>query len=95
MILCIDTSGSMQGMPETIAKAVALFMASKAREKKRSCYLINFSTGLATLDLAGEWGMDTLMGFLGMSFHGAPTWRRLWIRLYRSCRRTPTGTQTR
>ena len=70
MILCIDTSGSMQGMPETIAKAVALFMASKAREKKRSCYLINFSTGLATLDLAGEWGMDTLMGFLGMSFHG-------------------------
>lgn len=70
MILCIDTSGSMQGTPETIAKAVTLFMASKAREQERSCYLINFSTGLETLDLNGEWGMDTLMGFLGMSFHG-------------------------
>lgn len=70
MILCIDTSGSMKGTPETIAKAVTLFMASKAREQKRSCYVINFSTELETLDLNGEWEMDTLLSFLAKSFHG-------------------------
>jgi len=36
MIICVDTSGSMSGSPETVAKAVTLFMASKAREPKTS-----------------------------------------------------------
>ncbi|MEH6387439.1 MAG: VWA domain-containing protein [Pseudomonas profundi] len=70
MVICIDTSGSMSGMPETIAKAVALFMASKAREKKRACYLINFSTGIETLDLGESFGMKSLLSFLKKSFHG-------------------------
>ncbi|SIS98692.1 VWA domain-containing protein [Insolitispirillum peregrinum] len=70
MVICIDTSGSMNGMPETIAKAVALFLATKAREQKRPCYLINFSTGIHTLDLGGDFGMDGLIRFLQMSFHG-------------------------
>ena len=70
MVICIDTSGSMSGIPETIAKAVALFMAAKAREQKRPCYLINFSTGVETLDLVGDMGMEALMSFLKMSFHG-------------------------
>tara|TARA_R110000868_G_scaffold165711_1_gene399317 strand:+ start:230 stop:1720 length:1491 start_codon:yes stop_codon:yes gene_type:complete len=70
MVICIDTSGSMSGMPETIAKAVTLFMASKAREKKRACYLINFSTGIETLDLGQSFGMKSLLSFLKKSFHG-------------------------
>ncbi|MDO9478476.1 MAG: VWA domain-containing protein, partial [Pseudohongiella sp.] len=70
MVICIDTSGSMSGMPETIAKAVALFMASKAREKQRPCYLINFSTGIETLDLGESFGMKSLITFLKKSFHG-------------------------
>lgn len=70
MVICIDTSGSMNGMPETVAKAVALFLATKAREQKRPCYLINFSTGIYTLDLGAEFGMEALLHFLGMSFHG-------------------------
>lgn len=70
MVICVDTSGSMSGMPETVAKAVALFMAGKARQQKRACYLINFSTGIETLDLANELGMETLISFLGQSFHG-------------------------
>lgn len=70
MVICIDTSGSMSGMPETIAKAVTLFMASKAREKKRDCYLINFSTGIETLDLGQSFGMKSLLSFLKKSFHG-------------------------
>jgi len=70
MVICIDTSGSMNGMPETVAKAVALFLAARARESKRSCYLINFSTTIETLDLNGKVGIADLLRFLGMSFHG-------------------------
>lgn len=70
MVICVDTSGSMSGMPETVAKAVALFIASKARQQKRACYLINFSTGIETLDLGNDLGMEALIKFLSMSFHG-------------------------
>ena len=70
MVVCIDTSGSMNGAPETVAKAVALFMATKAKEQKRPCYLINFSTNIDTLDFSADVGMEALMRFLQMSFHG-------------------------
>jgi uncharacterized protein with von Willebrand factor type A (vWA) domain len=70
MVICVDTSGSMRGMPETIAKAVALFISAKAREQKRPCYLINFSTGIQTLELSDDMGMVALIDFLKMSFHG-------------------------
>lgn len=68
MILCVDTSGSMSGTPETIAKAIALFMAQRAMEANRKCYLINFSVGINTLDLSPPNGLFELMKFLQMSF---------------------------
>lgn len=70
LILCVDTSGSMSGMPETIAKAVTLYMSLKAKEQKRACYLINFSTTISTLDFSGDMTMSSLLDFLKMSFHG-------------------------
>lgn len=70
MILCIDTSGSMHGEPENIAKAMALFLANKAWQQDRACYLINFSTGIETLDLSGSGGLSSLIRFLSSSFHG-------------------------
>ena len=70
MILCVDTSGSMMGQPETVAKAVALYLASKAKEENRECYLINFSTGISTLDFSGSDGLPSLIKFLSSSFHG-------------------------
>jgi uncharacterized protein with von Willebrand factor type A (vWA) domain len=70
IIVCIDTSGSMQGAPETIAKALTLLMVLKAKNENRSCYLINFSTQIETLDLSGEFLFDTLMLFLQKSFYG-------------------------
>ena len=54
IIVCVDTSGSMTGSPETIAKAVTLFMATRAVSQKRNCLLINFSTGIEVLDLSGQ-----------------------------------------
>ncbi len=70
MILCVDTSGSMHGTPESIAKAMALFLSSKAKEQNRPCYLINFSTGITTFELTGNEGLGSLIRFLSQSFYG-------------------------
>ena len=42
IIVCIDTSGSMRGAPETIAKAVVLQALRTARQERRGCLLIAF-----------------------------------------------------
>jgi uncharacterized protein with von Willebrand factor type A (vWA) domain len=70
MVICVDTSGSMEGMPETVAKAVALFLTAKARSQQRACHVLNFSTTLQSLDLSADGGMAAFMDFLQMSFHG-------------------------
>lgn len=70
MILCIDTSGSMNGSPETIAKAIALYLSTRAKSQKRDCFLINFSTNIETFDLSSDTGLEQLLTFLGRSFHG-------------------------
>lgn len=70
IIICVDTSSSMTGNPEYIAKALSLFLATKANTQKRACYLINFSMGIETMELSGKGGMEKLMQFLEMSFGG-------------------------
>lgn len=70
MILCVDTSGSMQGLPENIAKAMALHLANKAKSEKRDCFIINFSTGIETFEINEKTGIADLIGFLRQSFHG-------------------------
>ena len=70
IIICVDTSGSMEGSPETVAKAVTLFMATRAISQKRDCLLINFSTGIETLDLSGQIGIAKVIEFLQRSFCG-------------------------
>ena len=42
IILAVDTSGSMQGAPENIAKAVVLEALRTAHREKRGCLLIAF-----------------------------------------------------
>ena len=70
MIICVDTSGSMTGEPENVAKAITLALAMKSIEQKRSCYLISFSTAIETRDLSKQRGLPELLDFLQMSFHG-------------------------
>jgi uncharacterized protein with von Willebrand factor type A (vWA) domain len=70
IIICVDTSGSMSGPPENIAKALTLTLSARAVAQKRKCYLINFSTGIETIDLSPPKGMNDLIAFLKMSFHG-------------------------
>ncbi len=70
-IICIDTSGSMEGLPEQIAKVLCFAILKMASKEQRRCFLISFSVGIKTinlLDLANS--MDEIVKFLSMSFHG-------------------------
>jgi len=73
IILCLDTSGSMQGAPERIAKAVAIAALRAAHEAGRGCRLIAFGGPgeLVERDLGTDAaGLQALMDLMGQSFDG-------------------------
>ena len=73
MILCVDTSGSMRGAPENIAKAVVLEALRSAHREKRGCRLIAFGGPgeLLERDLgAGRDGVRSLLDLMGQGFDG-------------------------
>ena len=70
MIVCLDTSGSMNGQPELISKAICLYLSIRALKEKRAMYLVNFSTNLTALNLQRNSALDDVIHFLGQSFHG-------------------------
>lgn len=73
IIVCLDTSGSMAGLPEQVAKALTLEAVRRAAEEKRLCQLYAFSgpsdlrAHTLSLDPAG---LVALLDFLTSSFHG-------------------------
>ena len=70
-ILVIDSSGSMQGTPERIAKIIAFILAKSAFISKRKVFLINFSTEIECTEIGGITGdIKELLNFLSMSFYG-------------------------
>jgi uncharacterized protein with von Willebrand factor type A (vWA) domain len=71
-ILCLDTSGSMRGAPELIAKAVAIAAVRAARVSGRGCRLIAFGGPgeLLERDLAGPGGLQALLDLMGQGFDG-------------------------
>lgn len=70
-IICIDTSGSMFGEPERVAKAITFAILQIAMETDRKAFLISFSSDIQVTELTNiEGQMDKLMDFLRMSFHG-------------------------
>ena len=73
IIVCLDTSGSMHGIPETVAKAIILEAMRLAHAEGRDCLLYAFSghgdVVEHDLDLSPA-GIEGLCSFLCMSFHG-------------------------
>jgi len=73
IILCLDTSGSMQGAPETCAKALTFECVHLAHTQGRRCCLYAFSTGTCLqeleLDLSPD-GLSKVFEFLQSAFHG-------------------------
>ncbi len=71
VILAIDTSGSMHGTPEHIAKVITFAIVKIALEEDRKVFLISFSTSINTIELTDlPNSLDKLVNFLRMSFHG-------------------------
>jgi uncharacterized protein with von Willebrand factor type A (vWA) domain len=73
IILCLDTSGSMRGAPENIAKAAAIAALRVAHEAGRGCKLIAFGgpQELIERDLgAGAAGMNAMLELMGQGFDG-------------------------
>ncbi|RMG60769.1 MAG: VWA domain-containing protein, partial [Bacteroidetes bacterium] len=69
-IVCVDTSDSMSGRPEQIAKVLCFGILKMAARENRRAFLINFSTGIQTLDLYNlSRSLDDIAAFLQMSFH--------------------------
>lgn len=71
LIVCIDTSASMSGTPEKIAKTIVFGLLSKIMNEKRKCYLVSFSTEIETLELSDiDTSVPKLLEFLKMGFYG-------------------------
>jgi uncharacterized protein with von Willebrand factor type A (vWA) domain len=70
-IIAVDTSGSMHGEPEFLAKVIAFAITRIAISEKRKAFLISFSTGIEIFELTDiQNSLVKLIDFLQMSFHG-------------------------
>lgn len=73
ILLCVDTSGSMRGARETVAKALALECMRAAKAQERGCYVFAFAGPQEVREL--ELNMDlrsvgNLLEFLEKTFNG-------------------------
>lgn len=73
IVAVVDTSGSMNGLPGQVAKAVVLEALRTAHEEKRRCFLYAYSGPGQLLehelDLSQD-GLGRLLEFLGFAFGG-------------------------
>lgn len=70
IIVCLDTSSSMSGSPEKIAKCMLLQLLDVAKRKNRKLYLITFAVRAQTIDLSKPTNWRTLNQFLNNRFTG-------------------------
>jgi uncharacterized protein with von Willebrand factor type A (vWA) domain len=73
ILLALDTSASMRGGPETIAKAVVLAVMQAAHAQQRACKLLAFGAAgeLIEHELALDGGgLAALLGLIAQSFDG-------------------------
>ena len=70
-MVCLDTSGSMQGKRETLAKSALLAVAKLVDSTHRKCYVINFAEDIHCMlikDLRTD--LPLLADFLNYRFDG-------------------------
>ena len=73
VIVCLDTSGSMSGSPEKIAKALTLALVQVAASENRALFIISFSVQFESICIKNPSAMGELLrieSFLEMSFNG-------------------------
>jgi uncharacterized protein with von Willebrand factor type A (vWA) domain len=72
-VLCLDTSGSMAGAPENIAKAVAIAALRAAHVQRRACRLLAFGGPgeIIERDLGdASSGLASVLDLMGQAFDG-------------------------
>ncbi len=70
-IVCLDTSGSMQGKREALAKSALLAVSKLTEQTHRSCYIINFAEEIHTLLVKNlKSDLPLLVEFLNHRFDG-------------------------
>ena len=70
IIVCLDTSDSMSGSPEKIAKCLLLQLLDVAKRKNRRLYLITFAVRTQAIDLSTPNNWRMLNQFLNNRFTG-------------------------
>ena len=70
MIVAIDTSGSMSGKAESIAKALLLEITQMAKKQHRKCFLLSFSVRAQALDTAHSGNWKKVREFMVSHFSG-------------------------
>jgi uncharacterized protein with von Willebrand factor type A (vWA) domain len=73
ILVCVDTSGSMQGGAEAVAKAVVLEAVRTAHGQQRACHVFAFSgpEDVVEMPVAVDLpGLERLTEFMGQSFRG-------------------------
>ncbi len=73
LLVCVDTSGSMQGGAEAVAKAVVLEAMRVAHAEQRACHVFAFGGESEVVELELPMrldGIQRLTEFLGQAFHG-------------------------
>lgn len=73
IIVCVDTSGSMQGGAEAVAKATVLEAVRTAHAQKRPCHVFAFGGPDEVVEMeltVDAAGIERLMHFLGQAFRG-------------------------
>jgi uncharacterized protein with von Willebrand factor type A (vWA) domain len=73
LIICLDTSGSMQGAPENVAKACVLQALRSAHAGERNCQLLAFGGPGELLErplTRDAAGLDALLDLMGQAFDG-------------------------
>lgn len=73
MLVCVDTSGSMQGGAEAVAKAVVLEAVRCAHAERRACHVLAFGGSEECVEMAlavDSTGIERITRFLGQTFRG-------------------------
>jgi len=73
IIICIDTSGSMHGQPEYLAKAISLEVLRLANQQQRACYCYTFSGPQQLIEQQLRFdrqGLRQIIQFLNLTFQG-------------------------
>lgn len=70
-VMMIDTSGSMQGEPERIAKAMAFYLSRAAIKQGRRVFVINFSSTIECFEVNRDnFDLTKLVDFVTSGFDG-------------------------